>query len=148
MSTINEPVKISDSEWEVMRVIWNNDQIDAATINELLSESKGWKIATIKTLLGRLVKKDVLHTEREGKKFLYSAKVSEAETVHSATENLFSHICARKAGQTIADLIAEVELTANDIQAIQEELAQKQPVKEIACNCIPGQCECKKEEHQ
>lgn len=26
MSTINEPVKISDSEWEVMRVIWNNDQ--------------------------------------------------------------------------------------------------------------------------
>jgi len=85
MSTINEPVKISDSEWEVMRVIWNNDQIDAMTINELLSESKGWKIATIKTLLGRLVKKDVLYTEREGKKFLYSAKVSEAETVRSAS---------------------------------------------------------------
>ena len=82
------------------------------------------------------------------KKFLYSAKVSEAETVRSATENLFSHICARKAGQTIVDLIAEVELTANDIQAIQEELLQKQPVKEIGCNCIPGQCECKKEVHQ
>jgi len=147
MTTINEPVKISDSEWEVMRVIWNNEQIDATTINELLSESKGWKIATIKTLLGRLVKKDVLHTEREGKKFLYSAKVSESETVRSATENLFSHICARKVGQTIADLITEVELTSADIQAIQEVLTTKQPVKEIACNCIPGQCECQKEEH-
>lgn len=144
MPTMHEPVKISDSEWEVMRVVWTKGKVDATTINELLSQSKGWKIATIKTLLGRLVKKDILHTEKTGKKFLYSAKVSEDAIVKNATANLFSHICAQKSGETIANLILEVDLTADDIAMIQGILAEKAPVQTIACNCIPGQCDCNK----
>lgn len=143
--TINteEQVKISDSEWEVMRVLWTLGQSDAQEINRLLSDEMGWKLATVKTLLGRLVKKEVVATEQSGKKFIYRPTVSEAETVRSATENLFSHICAKRIGGTIADLITESELTAADIEKIQQALSEKQPVAEISCNCIPGQCECK-----
>lgn len=138
-----ELVKISDSEWEVMRVLWTLGQSDAQEINQLLSTEMGWKLATVKTLLGRLVKKEVVTTEQSGKKFIYRPTVSEEATVRSATENLFSHICAKRIGTTIADLIGEAELTAEDIQKIQQVLSEKQPVAEIACNCIPGQCECK-----
>lgn len=146
MEQIIEPVKISDAEWEVMRVVWTQGTTDAATISEALSQSKGWKLSTIKTLLGRLVKKDVLATEQIGKKYLYSPKVTEEQTVESATENLFSHICAKKVGATIVDLIDEATLSAEDIQAIKQAVSQKEPVKNIECNCIPGQCHCK--EHQ
>ncbi|MGX7195564.1 CopY/TcrY family copper transport repressor [Enterococcus olivae] len=146
MRTTKEPVKISDSEWEIMRVVWHKKAVDATTISQLLSESKGWKIATVKTLLGRLVKKDVLHTEQVGKKFVYSALITEEETVRSATANLFSHICAVKAGKTIADWISEVDLTVDDIETIQQVLSEKQAVSSIACDCLPGQCHCKQEE--
>lgn len=143
MNTLIEPIKISDSEWEVMRVIWTKGRTDAKTINDLLSSSKGWKLATTKTLLGRLVKKDILQTEQTGKKFVYSAKVTEEQTVRSATENIFSHICAKKVGSTIADMVAEAELTQEDIDNIEAVLSKKAPVAEIDCNCIPGQCICK-----
>ncbi|GMA07032.1 uracil phosphoribosyltransferase [Tetragenococcus halophilus subsp. flandriensis] len=143
MNTLVEPIKISDSEWEVMRVIWTKGSADAKTINDLLSSSKGWKLATTKTLLGRLVKKDILQTEQLGKKFVYTAKVTEEETVRSATENIFSHICAKKVGSTIADMISEAELTQEDIDNIQDVLSEKTAVADIACNCIPGQCICK-----
>ncbi|AOF49381.1 CopY/TcrY family copper transport repressor [Tetragenococcus halophilus] len=143
MNTLVEPIKISDSEWEVMRVIWTKGSADAKTINDLLSSSKGWKLATTKTLLGRLVKKDILQTEQLGKKFVYTAKVTEEETVRSATENIFSHICAKKVGSTIADMISEAELTQEDIDNIQDILSEKMAVADIACNCIPGQCICK-----
>ncbi|GAA3021485.1 CopY/TcrY family copper transport repressor [Tetragenococcus solitarius] len=145
MNTLMEPIKISDSEWEVMRVVWTKGKTDAKTINDLLSSSKGWKLATTKTLLGRLVKKDVLQTEQAGKKFVYSAKVTEEQTVRSATENIFSHICAKKVGSTIADMLEKAELTQEDIDSIEAILAEKVPVAEIACNCIPGQCICKEE---
>ena len=65
------------------------------------------------------------------------------ETVRSATENLFSHICAKKVGETIADLVEEATLTQADIDKIMEQLQQKEPVATIACNGIPGQCTCK-----
>ncbi|MDA3973125.1 CopY/TcrY family copper transport repressor [Enterococcus thailandicus] len=137
------PVKISDSEWEVMRVIWTLNQTTAQEITQILADSMDWKAATVKTLLGRLVKKEVVWTQQEGKKFIYHPAVSEMETVRSATENLFSHICAKKIGETIADLVEEATLTQADIDKIMEQLQQKEPVATIACNCIPGQCTCK-----
>ncbi len=146
MKEVTSPIKISDSEWEIMRVIWTLGQSTAQEITQILAESMDWKAATVKTLLGRLVKKKVVWTEQEGKKFIYHPAVSEMETVRSATENLFSHICAKKIGETIADLVEEATLTQEDIEMIFVQLNKKKPVASIACNCIPGQCDCK--EHQ
>ncbi|MFQ7237215.1 MAG: CopY/TcrY family copper transport repressor, partial [Enterococcus hulanensis] len=53
-----------------------------------------------------------------------------------------SHICAKRIGETIADLVAEAELTDADVEMIKEQLVRKQTVEKIECNCIPGQCEC------
>lgn len=139
-------MKISDSEWEVMRVLWTLGYADAQEITGILGASMNWKLATVKTLLGRLVKKNAITTEPVGKKFRYFPAVSEEETIQSATENLFSHVCAKKMGATIADLIQDAELTAADIALIQQTLTDKVASPHIACNCIPGQCECK--EHQ
>ena len=138
-----DPVKISDAEWEVMRVLWTLHAATAHEIAEILADKMDWKLATVKTLLGRLSKKEVIYSELDGKKFIYYPKVSESATVQSATENLFSHICAKKIGATIADLIDDAQLTAQDISAIQKALAAKTPVASIACDCIPGQCECR-----
>ena len=71
MEKVKTPVKISDSEWEIMRVIWTLGQTTAQEITQILADSMDWKPATIKTLLGRLVKKEVIWTEQEGKKFIY-----------------------------------------------------------------------------
>ena len=142
MQSSSAPIKISDSEWEIMRVIWTLGKSDAQEVTALLSESKDWKTATVKTLLGRLVKKGVLRTETQGKKFVYYPLVFEDATIQSATESLFSHICAKKIGQTLAEMIRESELTNEDLTMLEEALAQKEPVAAIACNCIPGQCQC------
>lgn len=135
MQSVVEPIKISDSEWEVMRVIWTLGQSDAKEITALLSENKNWKAATVKTLLGRLVKKGVLKTESQGKKFVYSPLVSEEATVRSAAENLFSYLC-QKVGQTLAEMIQEAALTAEDLAMLQAAVDQKVPVAAISCNCI------------
>lgn len=137
-----ETIKISDAEWEVMRVVWTLEETDAATINELLSEKMQWKFATIKTLLGRLVKKEALQTKQEGKKFLYSATVSEDETFHGAQEDLFSHICATKIGEHLIRMIDEVQLTQTDITNLIQTLEKKEVTAKITCDCIPGQCQC------
>ena len=144
MEKVKTPVKISDSEWEIMRVIWTLGQTTAQEITQILADSMDWKPATIKTLLGRLVKRSDLDRTRR-KKFIYHPAVSEMETVRSAMENLFPYLCKR-IGETIADLVEEATLTQEDINEILKQLEQKQPVDTIECNCIPGQCECK--QHQ
>ena len=50
-------VEISQSEWEVMRIIWTLGPLKSSTIAVILADKMAWKIATTKTFLGRLVKK-------------------------------------------------------------------------------------------
>lgn len=107
-------IKISDSEWEVFRVVWTNPDCDAHLVSEIFGGSKDWQKSTVKTLLARLVRKGALKTTRVRNKFIYTPTVTEEEVIVSATETLFSHICAKKIGQTIAEMIISCELTSAD----------------------------------
>lgn len=147
--TVEDKVEITDSEWEIMRVVWTLEQAASKEIVEVLQEKKDWKPATTKTFIGRLVKKGVLLAEPHGNKFIYSAAISEAGSVKSATDRLFGQICSRTVGKTIAEMIAKAELSHDDIQLLKRALEAKAPyaVDEVACNCVPGQCKCKEDHH-
>lgn len=142
--------KITDAEWEVMRVVWSNNQVTSREIISVLEDKMNWKQATIKTLIGRLVDKGLLKTEPQGNKFLYTAEVSEEESVRDVTENMLAHVCSRKVGSTIADLIDQALLSHDDVKLLEEALAKKKvtAVDEVKCNCTPGQCNCKHKHQQ
>ena len=100
--------KISDAEWEIMRVIWTNQPVTSRFISNVLMEKMSWKAATIKTLIGRLVDKGVVSTEQEGNKYLYSAIQTEEESIQSMTSAVLNHICSTKVGHVLANLMDEV----------------------------------------
>lgn len=70
---------ISDSEMEIMKVIWDGDS--PVTSTELLEvfADKGWKAQTISTFLSRLVEKGILSSEKRGRANLYVPAVTETE---------------------------------------------------------------------
>ena len=70
-------IEASPSEWEVLRVVWSLEKATSRAISEILLEKEEWANATTKTLLGRLVKKGYLKTEKDGNRFIYSATVDE-----------------------------------------------------------------------
>ncbi|MFI8688254.1 CopY/TcrY family copper transport repressor [Rossellomorea sp. NPDC077527] len=142
-----EKPEITDSEWEVMRVVWTLKEVTSKEISSVLQEKREWKPATTKTFIGRLVKKGMLTTEKIGNRFIYRAGVSEEESLKTLKSGLFTHICSRAVGKTIADLIEEATLSHDDITLLEAALKKKKQdaVDYIACNCVPGQCTCKKD---
>lgn len=136
--------QISSAEWEVMRVVWTMKETTSQEISSVLSEKMKWKPATIKTLIGRLVKKGLLDTQKEGRKYIYSATITEEASVEEASEALFAQICSKKIGKTLVSIIEEATLSTEDIVQLEEVLAEKKQTApaSVACNCIPGQCDC------
>ena len=49
--------RISDAEHAVMEVLWDRSPRSAADVCEAICETRDWTIATVKTLLSRLVAK-------------------------------------------------------------------------------------------
>ena len=127
-------INISEAEWEVMRVVWSNNQVTSKLVIEILKEKKSWSVSTIKTLLSRLVEKDMLQTEKIGNKFLYSAKYLENDCLEVLTRNFIRKFCSKKTKNIIKYDIDEV------IQLLQK---KRKSAKEVTpCNCIKGQCTC------
>jgi len=149
MATGTITPRISDAEWEVMRVVWANHHVTSKAVISILEEKMNWKAATIKTLLGRLVEKGALSTEQEGKKFIYTARVEEEDTVRNYTSDIFSRICNKDVGHVIGDMIKAHELSFDDIRYLEELLENKKEtaVEEVNCRCVPGQCQCNVHQH-
>lgn len=139
--------QITASEWEVMRVVWANQQTTSKYISEILKDKMNWKPATTKTLIGRLVKKNKLKTIEEGRKFIYSPLVSERECVQESSKEMLQQVCSKKRGSVLYQMVEDTELNISDIEYLQELLNTKKQSapKVIACQCIPGQCNCKVE---
>ena len=84
--------RISEAEWQVMKVIWPRPPCTAQDIIAALSYSTDWSAATVKTLLNRLVKKQVLAFEKEGKSYRYRAAVSEEDCQQTETESFLQRV--------------------------------------------------------
>src|ERR1700677_5180965 len=69
--------RISDAEWEVMKIFWRQAPCTAQDVVNSLAETKHWGAATIKTLINRLVRKGALSFEKKGRSYLYVPAVSE-----------------------------------------------------------------------
>ena len=68
---------LSESEMEIMRVIWDaGEPVTAVWLLEVFAH-KGWKIQTVSTFLSRLVEKGVLSVERRGRSNFYTPAVTE-----------------------------------------------------------------------
>lgn len=146
---MNIQIKITDAEWEVMRIVWAHGSVTSREIIEILESKMQWKAPTIKTLLGRLVEKGALNTEQEGRKYIYSANIEEKEAVRSFTNDIFDRICRKNVGNVIESIIKDHTLSFDDIQRLEEILEMKKAfaVEEVDCQCAEGQCDCHLHHH-
>ena len=66
---------ITQSEWEVMRIIWTLGEVRTGQVIKELQGKKDWSDSTIKTLMRRLVQKGLLKTRKEGRCFVYKPTI-------------------------------------------------------------------------
>lgn len=136
--------QITNAEWEVMRVIWAQGEVTSKVIVEVLENKRGWKEATTKTLIGRLVKKGALTTKQSGRKYIYQATIKEERLVNETLAAFFHNICSRDIGQTINVLIEKAMLSHDDIKEIKKTVSnkEKEAYEIVPCQCSKGQCTC------
>ena len=101
----NSNCHITGAEWEIMRVVWANEEVTSKFVSEVLGEKMNWKHATVKTLLNRLLEKEVLKKREKGNKYIYYTEYNEQEIAKQSVMETFYRICRTKVGNMIMELI-------------------------------------------
>jgi BlaI family penicillinase repressor len=69
-------VELTESEWSVIKAVWETEPCTAPAIQEKLFKPTQWAYSTVRTLMDRMVAKGVLKARKEGKLTIYQSVVT------------------------------------------------------------------------
>ena len=111
--------RISEAEHAIMEVLWDRNPISAAEVCDAVCAERDWSIPTVKTLLSRLVQKQAVGTEPEGRKFLYRPLSARSDYVGGESRRLVDRLFGGRAAPLFAQLAESEALTDDDLSEIE-----------------------------
>jgi BlaI family transcriptional regulator, penicillinase repressor len=118
--------KISDAEWEVMSLLWERAPAAASDLITQLQAKRGWSSRTIRTLLDRLVKKGALGFEVDGKRYLYSPRVTMNSCVRKESQSFLRRVFGGEPASMLIHLVKTTRLSPDQIQELKRILSEKE----------------------
>jgi BlaI family transcriptional regulator, penicillinase repressor len=117
-------MKITDAESLVMEVLWKKHPRTSEDLILELGPREKWSEATIRTLLGRLVKKGAVEAKDEGRRYLYSPRIERSDYLHSESESLVDRLFGGEVAPMVANFAKNRRLKAKDIKALKKLLSE------------------------
>lgn len=112
--------QISESEARVMNVLWRAfpQSLSTEQIYEALQSSEDWHVSTVKTLLGRLVKKGAVEAEADGRRYQYLPLLSRQDYVSLESRSLLDRLFDGKVAPLVSHFAAQKKLTKRDVNEL------------------------------
>lgn len=123
---MSEIPKISEAEWEVMKIFWA--KAVPCTANEIVDALGGfsdWKPNTIKTLITRLVKKGALGFREERRIYFYYPLVTEVECIRSETRSFVKRVFGGALKPMLVTFMQEEKLSLDEIEELKRILEER-----------------------
>lgn len=114
--------QISDSEMEVMRIIWNNggSAMFAHIMNALEEKDREWKAKTVLTFLARLIDKGIISTVKHGRNNEYIALISAQDYLTEQTKTFVHKVYGGNAKHLISSLLKQDFITSKDMDELKK----------------------------
>ncbi len=124
---MSEP-KISDAESQVMAVVWAAAEAGeaGAGVEQILAgpgAANGWREATVRTLIHRLIRKGALRSERRGSMVLYAPVISRRSWVTSESQGLLDRLFGGQLAPLVAHFARERAMAPADVERLRRLVA-------------------------
>lgn len=121
--------RLSETEMEVMEVIWElGTPVTVVQILDIFG-SKDWKTSTVSTILKRLIDKGFLTKSMNGKVNFYDPALTWSDYKKFETKSFLGRLYKGNAKSFIAALVDDEQLSPKDIAELKEWFEHKEGKK-------------------
>ena len=106
---------ISEAESRIMEVLWRRGPLVVEDIISDVAPRQGWSDATVKSLIGRLLKKKALGSARREGRTVYEPLVAQADYVTAESRNFLDRIFGGRLVPLVSHFAEHENLSAEDI---------------------------------
>tara|TARA_R110002096_G_scaffold24394_6_gene76822 strand:- start:188 stop:562 length:375 start_codon:yes stop_codon:yes gene_type:complete len=115
-------MRLSDSEWIVMRALWAEAPATARDVLDRVAGEVDWAYTTVKTVLTRLQDKQAVASERRGKTDWFRPLVSKEKATRTAFRSLLDRAFDGTIGGLLHHLAKDEKLNKRDREELRRTL--------------------------
>jgi predicted transcriptional regulator len=116
---------LTDSELEIMRVVWELNQGTVRQVYEILRQRKQTAYTTVMTMMNILEEKGHLKKTKEGKAFVYEPLRPENQVVSQLLNDFLTRVFDGSARPLLVRLIKENLLSEEDLEEIERLIKER-----------------------
>jgi BlaI family penicillinase repressor len=119
------PMKLSDLELEVMRLIWRDRKVIVPDLQAELAKERDISYATVKTIVNRLEEKGAIERIRTyGRTILYGPLIKESTLARPIVRDVMRRLFGGEARPMISHLLKAEELSLEDLEYLESQLSE------------------------
>lgn len=116
--------QISESEFEVMKIVWKCAPISTTEITDRLVATTSWSPKTIQTLIKRLVTKGALTYEKHSRVFVYTPLVDEEEYIGQKSNSFLKRFYGGDFSAMLSAYLDHGKLSEHEIDSLRALLSK------------------------
>lgn len=124
MPKSNEQINISDGEWKIMNLLWEEPPKTLTQLTKELNQETGWTKHTIITMLKRLETKRAVYHEEGEKAKLFFPLISRSQAVLEETRGFLERVYDGSVSMMLHSMVSAKTLSKKDIEELSEILRQ------------------------
>ncbi|GMQ56946.1 BlaI/MecI/CopY family transcriptional regulator [Vallitalea sediminicola] len=107
--------KISESEWKVMKILWDKNPLTSKEIVDYVLEENDWSRKTVHTLISRLANKGVINIAKKNKYYEYSPCISKSDCQIEETNTFLEKVYNGSLQMFLTNFVKNQRLSKEEI---------------------------------
>jgi BlaI family penicillinase repressor len=122
---MTKPISLTDLQIDIMRVLWTRGE---ATVAEVAHAVRARRLAhaTVATILSRLEKRGAISHRVDGRQFVYSARLKQAEVRKTMIGRVKDSLFTGDVPALVSQLLMERVINADDLKQVKALIAAKE----------------------
>ena len=111
--------RLPDTELEIMQVTWTNPSpITTSEVKKILEKKRPWSVGALQTLLNRLIDREFLKGEMQGKSKAYIPLVSEKDYLVVESKSFLKRMSGNSITRLVTSLYDSKSISDEDLEEL------------------------------
>ena len=131
MTTPPEIPELTTTEYDILRMLWKHGEQSVREVHDALQPTYSWAYTTTKTIMDRMVAKQLLRRELAHGVFLYTPRISRPVGLTKLVHFFASRVLEVERRDVIEMLIKSETMSADEINELEELLEREHFVQSV-----------------
>ncbi len=118
-------IDLSRAEYDILRILWKGKKLTVREVHDQLQEAYGWAYTTTKTMMDRMIAKELLNRESFHGIYLYKPLISRPAGLARMVQFFADRVLEMDVGSVVSLFARTNAITPDEIEELNKLLQQQ-----------------------